>query len=759
MIKAKSTGISLVSHSIQVSEVAVKIAKTLGLQNELIETIRISALLHDIGKACKSFQNMLDNHDNEGKGKNKFRHNEIGWAFLKKNLIKNNKLGYRLDLVLDSVYWHHGITNKMNANYIDQIFKDISDADNDAMRSVAIELIGCDNILNDDDCMNNSCTKTPTYFYEQDDTDCGVNANRLIVRTCVVSSDRLVSSLGNNKITDETIDNFIISTLNKTEICDMSFDSSYNNDRYIKQKEISQNNNNTVIVKAPAGFGKTLVGLLWSIRSNKKLIWVCPRNVIAESVYTSILDELNKINLKCTVELYYENEVKKTNGHNSTGFDSNIIVTNIDNYLTPSFDVNNSHKMFQILNCDVVFDEYHEFQTQSALFACFVNIIDTRSNFIKDCRTMLLSATPTLMDFLWDNKIDKNTITLPNDIEHYKPAHNNKYTINVIQDDMENITPCDNSITIFNSIKNSQNCKRKLNNNQSILFHSNYEKNRKLEIIDNIYKNYGKNSFNIENKQPIIAAPIIQASLDISCKILNESVISPESTLQRIGRCNRWGDIDNSIINIYDSRKNKSEQACVSNFYNNELTSLWFNELKQLNNKQVTLEDIYNLYNTFNKTYTKKIKQHIKNTYNTSLSYLTDNVYPIKYNNTVRLNKNKTAGGNKLRSVGGEVFYIVKKANGSYTELFSKNVRSGNFDNEFNESYGNSNNFLKNMKNEIINVLQYDERYDFSELIKSIHNDKYKSVTLDEIRRHSKKSITPYIWMSGFYCDEYGVQK
>jgi superfamily II DNA or RNA helicase len=47
-----------------------------------------------------------------------------------------------------------------------------------------------------------------------------------------------------------------------------------NTPRYLEQQEIVKAcKKQTTIVKAPAGFGKTIIGLLWGLRNNKK-IWV-----------------------------------------------------------------------------------------------------------------------------------------------------------------------------------------------------------------------------------------------------------------------------------------------------------------------------------------------------------------------------------------------------------------------------------------------------------------------------------------------------
>ena len=89
----------------------------------------------------------------------------------------------------------------------------------------------------------------------------------------------------------------------------------------------------TTQVNAPAGFGKTILGLLWAFNSNKKIIWVCPRNTVAESVYRSITEELKFFNIDfLSTELFLSGEVKKNNILFEGDFKSDIIVTNIDNF-------------------------------------------------------------------------------------------------------------------------------------------------------------------------------------------------------------------------------------------------------------------------------------------------------------------------------------------------------------------------------------------------------------------------------------------
>ncbi|MCK9447150.1 CRISPR-associated endonuclease Cas3'', partial [bacterium] len=194
-IIAKDNGELLINHSKNVSKYAVEIAKkslnvNIDDYDNILESIRIASLLHDIGKNCKRFQDLLKNSKSEIKSK--FRHNEIGWAVVKKYLKPSKS--YNVDIISDTIYWHHGISNKMEIHMMDEILLDIKSKNKDdinIMISFLKYFVGDENIQENTNIYN----KSPKYFTIPENDIYDVNNIKLILRTCVLSADRIVSSL------------------------------------------------------------------------------------------------------------------------------------------------------------------------------------------------------------------------------------------------------------------------------------------------------------------------------------------------------------------------------------------------------------------------------------------------------------------------------------------------------------------------------------------------------------------------------------
>jgi CRISPR-associated endonuclease Cas3-HD len=734
---AKSSGITLHDHSISVGINACKVLEKIysdDIVKDKMEIVRISGLMHDIGKNTDVFQKKLKKHLTEEK--NKFLHNEIGWAFLFEYLNVSNNV---LDTIIDAVYWHHGIINKMGKHYSDDILKSISIKDIDYMKEMVVSLLGVEFLLEEprSDDMDYK-KKTPSYYT----VDSLVNADNHIIRTCIICGDRLSSIM---------------------EDCNTSFDFEYNkrllkdtkfkidtysgglSERFLKQLNISETCGETTIVKAPAGFGKTLLGLMWNKDSDKKLIWVSPRNTITSSTYKGIIKELSQLGMdNVKVECFFSGEVKFKNYDDGI---ADIMVTNIDNFISPTVDAKNSDTAFLIDCSDVVFDEYHELLTESALYSSFTNIMRVR-NLYTNSKTLLLSATPTMMNFLWDNKFNPKTKIMPSLTEHYPAIHTNRYKVKFVDTLKVNT---ENSLVIVNSIKHSQDQMDRYN--CSDILHSKFTTDDINSKLDNLFIT---NGYNVEVKHTgnTIGTLIIQASLDISFNHLYEMVFSPEATIQRIGRCDRWGNLHDSTI-TFCRPSSMEELSVIKLLYDRNLCDMWYDFLQENIKYDVSLDEMYVLYNRFNEIHNKSIIKFIKSK-NTSSLDLLSKIHPIKKFNGFNSFNNSDkvvlkANSNKFRVINNQLFYTCKiHGTNDFMDPMSETIR-GDIGTMFKEDSRILNKMRVSMRN-IRDSL--DERFDYNDML----NLKDK-LTIDDVRKAAFNSNTPYIRYDVEYHPKYGVVK
>jgi hypothetical protein len=357
-------------------------------------------------------------------------------------------------------------------------------------------------------------------------------------------------------------------------------------------------------------------------------------------------------------------------------------------------------------------------------------------------RTLLLSATPIEMNNLWDSQ-GQQTKVLPGKDSHYQAVHNKKYKLNVVES-FSGSQVTQNNLLICNSIGNAQRNKKTLS--VPLLIHSSFQTKDRARIMGEIYAHYGKSSERTTGKPSVVGTHIIQASLDISFLNLYESVLSPESTLQRIGRCDRFGDYSESpTINIV-GLQDRGEDAVREILYTKNLTNVWLEFISKYDGKSVTLDELYSLYNSYNEIHSKAISKYVIDKYTSSMDAFCK-IYPFKIFGKGKAEV-KTAGGNKLRSSGSEVFVICKiHGSSQYTDPFSESTY-GSFAETFNE-HGNIQPRLLKVMKELRN--SNDGRFDYNDILNA-----GKKMTLDGIRKYARKSNTPYIRFDKVYHPEYG---
>jgi CRISPR-associated endonuclease/helicase Cas3 len=620
----------------------------------------------------------------------------------------------------------------------------------------------------------NKDLSTPNFFYEKDldSFDESVNEKNIVVRGVLISADRIASNVeyDTNKIIKNDID--YIKTLLNNEKNTFIFNKhpTYSNDvgsRFNKQKEIVNSiNKHTTLIKAPAGFGKTLLGLLWGLKNKKKLLWVCPRNVVVESVYSSILEELSNLNLEkeISVELFLTGKRKECNliANILDDFTSDIVVTNIDNFLSPTHKNKSMHRMYSIFDYNVVFDEFHEFVNENPMFSAFIEIMNLRHNIIKS-NTLLLSATPMTLNFLWDG-VDNETLILPNKNDHYKAIHNKPYNIKIeTKKDLINSNGDNkNTLTIYNSIINSQ--RHKKINNTEIIAHSDFIEEDKMELLDEIFFLYGKkNKGESDDKKSVVSAPIIQASMDISFKHLKESISSPEETLQRIGRCNRWGEYDDSLLTLLDLFGNNAERGYIQNIKNSDEQKKWVEFLKNnLTKDEIILDKFYLLYNKFNNENIELRKCVILKKLKESYRLLEENISPKKYGSSKKsvTEKMLVTDNNNLRTTSEGYFCTFElhdKPNTWITPPFNLSLKRNFVDEDLEED---KNEDTPKIIRKIMKELDGKDGfiYGYKKYYKKIENNltRLKRQLFDRAKYDSN---APYIGLNKKYSKKYGLAK
>ena len=747
--------VSLVEHSIGVQKVGFDILNMLPecikSNEKWVEVIRVSLLLHDIGKCTSEFQKNLKKNSELFASKNKYRHNEIGWAFCYRYL--NISLDI-LTPILYNIYWHHGISNKMNNDSVGGILNSVSEDDVNIMKTTLIELLGESYLLSKERDIDELIEhKTPLFYYDEKDYSTDWPAEKLMInRTILISSDQLQSKLESNTITS------IEDELNRMIYKNKSFNSficpdGYNSERHENNIEIAKNClSNTTIINGPGGIGKTDRGVHWNSLSDKKFIIVSPLNFVSQSVYKNIENINENYNLNLTTQLFLTGEIIKTNDKNNNPFYSDITVTNIDNFVRPQVDDksdNHIERLLMLLFCDVQIDEYHELIMDAALFRLFIILMRMRHRY-SESRTLLTSATPLPISQYWD-VISKTTLILPEKNGHYPSPHNKKYKISVYNN-VPNINELSNHNTlfVFNSIKEAQFYKKYFNISE--LIHSDFTKKDIDKKLSFLYETYGKQSPRTLTKPNVIGTRIVQTSIDMSFSCLVESICSPQDTFQRIPRINRWGDYKNIIceLKFFKARNSDSENKMKNILYTRNLSDCWFNELEKLNGLDLTLDELNKTYNKFNEKYDRPIKDLIKSRYSTSCVSLIK-LYPIRFVRRKGKNKIIVAGSNKLRTDGNEIMITAKEyENKRYCDPICQKIYS-TIEKDFKEDR------TPDVRNKIIRVYKEfirtnDVRFDVNDIL-----DNDDNITLEELRRQGVKSNTPYVRFDKEYHKEYGL--
>lgn len=680
-------------HCINISKLAVKILKKINVKQDLkindfisykdLEKICFfAALFHDFGKTDYAFQmylNLKANQDTSNgvhvdlSEEKSFecspRHNEISFYLLKEmgfNFFKNKNLN---KIIQNISLWHHAQPSRKNeinsykiSQYLKKYRKENIKNIQEFLTKVMpyIESSGysisydeeVNNIFEPDD-YNLSAYKM---FYSQKGMmesvdidscleDVNYEAITSLIKTVVISADRLVSSSKEKYTNGNALYSDFLKTFNKTDITkkinimEKTFfpDSKRSKDQKKAVTKLTDVNRkgNIPVLSGAAGSGKTKIFLQYCARNfAQKIFIIAPRMIICEELFYEIKDKYlpnAKIEIiTSNLNEYYNGETKEYGKSNND--EPEIVITTIDQIIKSITTHKNVDKILELAQNFVIFDEYHEYFKMSGFDLLFSELIKINSYF-KKSNILLTSATPN--NVFLETMLGLKTHGINNSIVKFETFNKKdfkikydfykndelKSNIGVLYDLRKNNNLDDiifkeldketKTIVVSNTATKAQlsyllNCE----DENSLLAHSKFSKNIKESNFKKIKESFG--TIEPSKNNILRAGPIVQSSLNITSGRLITEITNPEETLQRLGRLNRFGDdvlgefiisVPEKTLNPIESIKKSEIYAFLGRKYEKESVHAWINYLMKSieNNSNFKLADFYKVYDAFYK--------------------------------------------------------------------------------------------------------------------------------------------------------------
>jgi len=676
----------LEQHLIAVGRLAAEFANKL-IPNEpkLTEATFIAGCLHDIGKLDPEFRGWINSKINKNiaseelpengvhvdKGKFSFdkhpRHNEISlWLiqFLNLDTVLSNKK--QRDYIEHAVYWHHAkpirqdeyiklndIHRKLKTAYKEKGLKDL-------IEHAQITIGKVIDIINNTKTVQFPSFKQAKFHFDED--TCGdfrriqlpdykqydisedihdyvsqisMNAKANIIRSCVVTADRLISALSSQQLNQLIETNSFSELVDKKSHCSSAliaeiehcltrFENSYpNSERNSIQSEVAEkllDTESVAVLNGPAGCGKTKIALEWAkLTEAKKIIWICPRVQVCEGLFKDLTSNEYLPNSRieiCTGEIkdtYQNASIIKT--PEDKLFSGDVVLTTIDQVINSITTHGNITALVDFMNAHIVFDEFHEYIPMPAFNLLFSELVKCKQLQGHRANTLLVSATPhyAFIDQLLE--IDKE------DIIDCPSFNQSLYQISFqpFDEQLQNThNPLfseqpKNTIVISNTATTAQLAFiANQENEKAIVFHGKYKVCDKKQLFEAVYQSFKKSGTKKYNV--LRSGPIVQASLNITCQRMVTEFTQAENWLQRLGRLDRFGEKNeiNQFITaipqeIIDSN-GKIKSNCAR-FLNKNHTYrsayAWYQFIQQQELlAPVTINQLYQLYKTFYQTST-----------------------------------------------------------------------------------------------------------------------------------------------------------
>jgi CRISPR-associated endonuclease/helicase Cas3 len=767
-------------HLFAVGVVAQEIMNTFTTDKVLQKSAFIAGCWHDIGKLEYHFQEWLNKKlenkklitelpengvhiEKGGFSWEKYpTHNEVS-VLIYELLANDNVNKDSKKAIKHAIYWHHAkpIRNKNEISSLTQVLGGLKNNDTKELITQSRKIFEEINLLSekyfnesfidfkqvedfDSEIKGKKLPEYKTYEtaekltnYQNQIKD---NAKENLIRTAVITADRLVSSLTSDELQDY-IDNKKLEDFAKEKLikerglnqhiqnCIDGFNTKYSDSKRNKPQQkvaekLTDKEISIAVLNGPAGCGKTKIALEWALKiSSKQILWICPRVAICQSLFKDLTSAEYLPN--ATIEIHtgefkYNNKTTELNEQDY--FTGDIVLTTIDQIINGITTHRNISTLTHFMNATVVFDEFHEYAPMAGFNILFAELIKCKqlqqNNEIKPS-TLLVSATPNyffVKDFLGISE---------DDIEGIQSFNDKKYKIEFVDydetlEDENNPLYQKNTENTFVISNTATTAQKSFIDNQAaengLLTHSKFTPKDRKEIFDKVIDSFQENG---SHKFDIVrSGPIIQAALNISCKNMISEMCPAENILQRLGRLNRFAEFENATLKIaltgnIDGGKLKGVASFLSRNFQWKSTKKWIKFLrgKVKDAKQITITDLYAWYQEFydNETYLEVVKTEFITALKNSVRVIENNIFEPKRiklskESTIKIKKHSLRGNSRFVQMA---IYDVKN-NEVLNEYLSEAITLGV--NDIN-NYGDDENALEFMSKKHHNLIDNIEPY------------------------------------------------
>lgn len=471
-------------------------------------------------------------------------------------------------------------------------------------------------------------------------------AYKTAIRACVVSADRIVSKLTAQQLMehlqcntlpswDSVLTNWQKPPQVYLEIASMvaRYESDYQSTRTKAQSEAATQlakqaaSQGVAVLQGPAGSGKSKIFLqtlaLAAVQQQgaaaKRIFVFVPRTAIGEGLFDELVNEYQ---VRTRVELLLGTAQRWSVGDGQVidtpetqQGSGDLVITTVDQLCKTMLSHDRLDWVTELACNHVVFDEFHELFDIPGISLLFREVMRLRQ--LSQGVTLLVSATPNPYLLAQIAPKLKSAVAMP-------ALHNHPYTLMQEQwsaqvhrgGEHTHSTPwmattdfAPGAFVISNTALLAQACSvaRHRAAEKVICFHSRYTASDKKNLLSLVMSTYGKKA--APGPRPIlISGPIVQASLNISTSELHTEATTAENFLQRVGRCNRFGETTHAHIHYCRAVNEKTDAlanaAILKSLYQAQRTTAFTAYFcKQIPSKtKVTLPQLYALYDTFHQT-------------------------------------------------------------------------------------------------------------------------------------------------------------